>query len=61
MLRVPLKKMAKKLVKVSTPMPPTWKRMQIMTCPSGVKVVGMSRVVRPVMQTPLVATKSESM
>ena len=59
---VPLKNdMAKKLVKVITPIPPTWISMSSTTCPVNVKVAPVSTTVNPVTHTALVEVNKASM
>ena len=57
---LPLKKRAKKLVKVITPSPPAWMRNPSTASPGSENVVEISTGVRPVIHTADVATNSES-
>lgn len=56
----PIKNIAKKLVIVITPNPPTWIRSNSITCPVKVNVECMSTVVNPVTHTALADTNKES-
>ena len=55
---LPLKKKAKKEVKVKIPIPPNWIKTKIMDCPTVVKAVEVSTTANPVTQTALVEVKS---
>jgi len=49
-----------KVEKVIIPSPPSWIRIKIIICPTGVKKVAVSWTTSPVTQTPEVAVKRAS-